>query len=492
MATGRIVIIGVGHIGLHLIKSLSRDYVLVCIDVNETPLKTASDLQGENLSVVVGDATSRLVLEEAGVEEADTVVITTTVEKVSLEVARVLKDHFQVKRVLAVGITQKGISALEELGAEVENIFTVSATGLRNRLEYKTKAVHGIGLGKNEILEVEVHPNSRLANKSLASIAAANWLVGLIYREGRILIPRGETRLKARDRVVILGQPQVLKTVSEILTFRFEKFPLEYGNLLITWLTGKEERIFFDELAYLFSVFPLEGAILVHSPEAGDVGKWKDYLSEMGVSGITPKVAASSPLDTIREVLAENAGLCGMVALSGACLLEGWIRLLFHGRSKRFLSRLSKAAACPILLANGTFPYEKAAVPCLSGFDLQSVLETIFEISSSLNCRGEALFVNLSKYISSGEELGRVERMKKVVADLSTAYKSTIRERTLKGNPIREVLQALPEFNLLVADAGGWRPPRPLSSLLNPDVPWEVVRKAGISTMLVPSAEESL
>ncbi len=492
MATGKIVIVGLGHIGQQLIKSLSREYVLVCIDIDTAPLKTASGLQGENLSVVVGDATSRLVLEEAGVGDADTVVITTTSEKVNLEVARVLKDHFKVKRVLAVGITQKGIADLEELEVEVENIFTVSATGLRNRLEYKTKAVHGIGLGKNEILEVEVHPNSRLANKSLSSIAAANWLVGLIYREGRILLPTGGTRLKPRDRVVILGDPKVLKTVAEILTFRFEHFPLEYGNLVVAWLGGKEEKGFFNELAYLFEVLPLERVILVHSAEAGEVKKWKAYLSSQGVNDISLKAASPSALQAIREVLAENAGLCGIVTLSRSNLLEGGFRRLFHGHSKRFLSRLSKAAACPVLLAGGTFPYEKVAVPCLSGFDLQSVLETTFELSSSLNCRNEALFVELSKYISSEEEMARRDDMKKAVADLSTAYKSTIGERALKGNPIREVLEVLPEFNLLVADAGRWRAPRPLSSWLNPDVPWEVVKKAPISTLLVPAVEESL
>jgi Trk K+ transport system NAD-binding subunit len=492
MATGKIVIIGVGHIGLQLIKSLSREYVLVCIDLNENTLKAASDLQGENLSVVIGDATSRLVLEEAGVADADTVVITTTAEKVNLEVARVLKDHFMIKRVLAVGITQKGIADLEALEVEVENIFTVSATGLRNRLEYKTKAVHGIGLGKNEILEVEVHPNSRLANKSLSSIAAANWLVGLIYREGRIVLPRGGTRLKPRDRVVILGDPKVLKTVAELLTFRFEQFPLEYGNLVVAWLTGNEEKGFFDELAYLFEVLPLERTILAHSAEAGEVEKWKEYLSAGGVADITIKAARFSPLEAIRDILAENAGLCGVVVLSRACLLETGLRRVFQGRSKRFLSRLSKAAACPVLLAAGTFPYEKVAVPCLSGFDLQSVLETTFELSSSLNCRTEALFIELSKYIFSEEEMAWRDSMKKAVADLSTAYKSTIRERTLKGNPILQVLDALPEFNLLIADAGRWRPPRPLSSWLNPDVPWEVVKKAPISTLLVPAVEESL
>jgi Trk K+ transport system NAD-binding subunit len=44
--------------------------------------------------VRIAHATSRLVLEQAGVGEADTVAITTTTETVNLEVARVLRDHF--------------------------------------------------------------------------------------------------------------------------------------------------------------------------------------------------------------------------------------------------------------------------------------------------------------------------------------------------------------------------------------------------------------
>jgi hypothetical protein len=96
---------------------------------------------------------------------------------------------------------------------EVENIFTLSGASIRNMLEQKMRTAHAIGLGKNEILEVEVYPNSKLANKPIGSLAPIRWRICIIYREENTIIPRENTVLKPKDRVIILGDPVVLKTV---------------------------------------------------------------------------------------------------------------------------------------------------------------------------------------------------------------------------------------------------------------------------------------
>jgi Trk K+ transport system NAD-binding subunit len=69
MATGRYVIIGAGNIGqrlLRLLRLLSADLELVLIDLDQKALDEALQLRSNGLTVVLGDATSRLVLENAG------------------------------------------------------------------------------------------------------------------------------------------------------------------------------------------------------------------------------------------------------------------------------------------------------------------------------------------------------------------------------------------------------------------------------------------
>jgi hypothetical protein len=66
MATGRYVIIGAGNIGQRLLRLLSADLELVLIDLDQKALDEALQLRSNGLTVVLGDATSRLVLENAG------------------------------------------------------------------------------------------------------------------------------------------------------------------------------------------------------------------------------------------------------------------------------------------------------------------------------------------------------------------------------------------------------------------------------------------
>ncbi len=263
MASGKCMIVGLGDIGLQLVRILSRNISLICVDTSPELLEVARQLRSEGLVTFQGDATSRLALEKAGAREVDTILITTTSEDVNIEVARVLREHFSVPRVVALGITRGGIKTLEKYEVEVEGIFTASATFLRNRVEFKSKTVQGIGLGKNEILEVEVHGHSRLAGRTLASLNARSWRVGIVYRDGNIVIPGGDTVLRAKDKVVLLGDPRVLKTVTDLLTFRFKHFPLEFGDTLVAYLPDRPEPAYLEELAYLLEVFPLEKALFV-------------------------------------------------------------------------------------------------------------------------------------------------------------------------------------------------------------------------------------
>jgi len=491
MPSGKFFIVGLGNIGLQLVRLLSKDLELVCIDTDPQLLQTVRQLRGERLTVVQGDATSRLVLEGAGVSAADTVVITTTSEKVNIEVARVLYDHFESPRVIAIGITQQGIEALEKLEVEVEGIFAVSATGLRNRLEHKAKTVHGIGLGKHEILEVEVHPHSRLANKPLAALNPKSWRVGIIYREGNILIPRGDAVLRAKDKVVILGDPKVLKTVSDLLTFRFKHFPLEYGDTLAVWVENGMSEPFLAEIDYLCSVFPLAKALFVCArPTEALAGRLREIGGRNHLEGVFVVGAGDLPPQAaLRQALREQGLRPGLAVMTRSAAVAPPWSMSGRRRGKRFLRELSTLLGCPLLLAAGTFPYARVAVPCVETIGLQHAIETTLEMSAAINYAIEALLVGPSRYIGSEEETELFEAMEKAVSDLALVYRTTINIRELEGNPIKASTAALSGCNLMVTDICSWRGGSALLRLLQPDTAWEVVRRAPVSTLLIPAVE---
>lgn len=492
MASGKCMIIGLGDIGLQLVRSLSRSIPLICVDTSPELLEVARQLRSEGLETFQGDATSRLVLEQAGAGQVDTILLTTTSEDVNIEVARVLREHFEVPRVVALGITRGGIKTLEKLDVEVEGIFTASATFLRNRVEFKSKTVQGIGLGKNEILEVEVHGHSRLTGKSLASLNPRSWRVGIVYRDGNIVIPSGDTVLRAKDRVVLLGDPKVLKTVTDLLTFRFTHFPLEFGDTLVAYLPAFADPAYLSELDYLLSVFPLEKALFVCRQAEPELEQELQRLAgQQHVKEVRCEAAnGDDPWDAVRDAVRETGRDAAIVVLPAGSALGRGLPLFGDRAGRRGLQTLAAIVGCPVLLAAGSFPFARVAVPAVEATGFQHALETTLEMSAAIDYRIDTLFVTPSAYIGSEEEQELDDRMRKAASELALVYRSAVTQVDLEGNPLRAIGDALSGYNLMVADVGSWHDGGGLFPLLRPDVSWNLVRRAGISTLLIPPDEK--
>jgi hypothetical protein len=492
MKRNKFIIIGLGNIGQEILEKLSKDIEVVCIDQDRECEEVAKKIRGD-IHVITGDATSRLVLEEAGAADADGIIITIATEKVNIETARILREHFNAKRIISIVTTKEGIETLESLEVEVVNIFSASATVIRNKLEQTSRTAHAIGLGKDEILEVEVHPHSRLANRPLRKLTPVRWRIGIIYRDENIIIPRYDTVLKARDRVIILGDPSVLKTVAEILTFKFQHFPLEYGSTAVTYLTGNEEEVFFNELDYLFSILPMNRIILIYSQKASDKkDMYEQYIRKDNIKNYEIKETILAPLAAVQSVIDGLKGSHGLIVIPRAMLFDSINSLVFDARKKAFIKNLLRLSLCPVFLSGGTFPYEKAAVPCVEEINIQHSLETSLEIAAALNNEVAALLVKPSKYISDDEDVKTFDEMKKTVNDISLMYKFSINAHILNGNPVKSITDSLKNYNLLIADIGGWKSRWWFAPFINPDVLWHIMKKTNISTLLLPHVEEAL
>jgi len=487
-----IVMIGVGNIGRELLSKLSRDFDVTCVDSNPDTEPVVTALRGkERTKVIIGDATSRLVLEKAGIDESELVLITTTTEKINIEVARVIHDHFEPRRVISVAITDGGAQELAGLGVEVENIFTASANDIRNLIEHQAKTAHGIGIGRNEILEVEVHPNSRLRNRPLGYIAPIRWSIGIIYRDGNIIVPRPETVLKEKDKVVILGDPAVLKTVAEMLSSEFERFPLEFGTSLAIYISGDEKHDLFEEAAYIRSVFQLDKVHVVYSSKAEKLVKQHDDIVGKHGFGETGHTVSSLPPAEAIKSLAITGARIGVIIVSKDSFLAP--RFPFYTAAQKLsLSSLAGAAKCPVILARGTHPYSKLLVPALIDFDFRQLVDKSIEISHTITTDVSVLMTRPSEYIATEEESKKFEEAKKIISNMGLLHKKRIDLQVLTGNPVHEVSRRLPDYNLLVLDADSWTGKDFFSSLLSPDVAWHILKRSRISTLILPGIEESL
>ncbi|HDN85943.1 MAG: TrkA family potassium uptake protein [Candidatus Omnitrophota bacterium] len=92
-----IVIIGCGKTGRNLALEFATSHNVVVIDRN----KTALDSLGEDFNgkKVLGDALDTQVLENAGIKEADALVIVTGNDNLNIVIGKVAKKMYKVKKV---------------------------------------------------------------------------------------------------------------------------------------------------------------------------------------------------------------------------------------------------------------------------------------------------------------------------------------------------------------------------------------------------------
>ncbi len=392
-----------------------------------------------------------------------------------------------------MGITQEGIKKLQDLSVEVEPIFSATAVGIRNKLQPKTRAAHGIGLGRGEVLEVEVHPHSRLANRAIGSIAPLRWRIGLIYRGDNIILPRKDVMIKPGDRLLVLGEPGVLKTVAELFTFSFQRFPLEYGTTGVVYITGREDQGFIEEVKYALGIFPLQQAFLVFPPSI-DKARYLSGWEELREFSVVLRESALGPLEAMEELFYEIQAAQALVVVSHELfgLYGGPLGILADIKARQFFQHLLDTARCPVLVARGTFPYEKTLVPALTGLNFSIALEKAIEVSSLVNNQVSAMLVEPSKYTATEEEALALQEARKRINELGLLHKRPIQVESFKGNPIRQLRSITKDYHLMVLGSAGWEHLSWRPTFIRPDLLWMALRGSPVSTLLIPAVEEAL
>ena len=92
-----IIIVGCGKTGKELAFEFSKDNNVVVVDRNSKAL----DILGEDFNgkKIVGDALDIKVLEEAGIKEADSLILVTGNDNLNIVISKVAKKMYAVKKI---------------------------------------------------------------------------------------------------------------------------------------------------------------------------------------------------------------------------------------------------------------------------------------------------------------------------------------------------------------------------------------------------------
>jgi trk system potassium uptake protein TrkA len=217
-----IIIVGGGNIGLSLIERLQKadsTINLKVIEIDEDRARYLSEIL-ENVTIIHSSGLERQILEEAGIDRAETLIAITNDDETNI-LTSLLARQYGCDRVIPLVNKESynNLTATLGLGAIVSPKAITVSTVMRYVRRGRIKAVHNMPGNFAEVLEIEVSDTLSFLNTPLKNVSFPDGVfVCAIEREEDVIIPGKDTVIKAFDKVIILatrGQaPKVEKMFS--------------------------------------------------------------------------------------------------------------------------------------------------------------------------------------------------------------------------------------------------------------------------------------
>lgn len=201
--TKTVTIIGGGNVGKMLAENLEDARLKVkIIEKNTLRCEKIAEVLSNTL-VINGDGTDLSLLNEEEIADSDVVVSVTNNDEKNL-LCSLLAKQLGVKRVISRVSKNANIPLFEKVGIDI-------AVSTKNAAlnEVKNSITGGnvdilatVEQGKGEILEITIPENYQdIMIKDLRMPAKA--IVSIIQRRNKVLIPKGDTMIRAKDNLII-------------------------------------------------------------------------------------------------------------------------------------------------------------------------------------------------------------------------------------------------------------------------------------------------
>ncbi len=197
-----VAIIGGGNVGLMLAQSLENLKIKTkIIEKNYNRCQRLSQELSHTL-VINGDGTDLQILNEESIEESDVVISVTNNDEKNL-LCSLLAKQLGVKRVIARVSKVLNIPLFEKVGIDIAISPKNSAINeVKNDLaENDVDILATVEQGQAELLEIYVKPEFS-GKKVMELCIPVPAIIGIIQRYNKVIIPKGDTELRADDILI--------------------------------------------------------------------------------------------------------------------------------------------------------------------------------------------------------------------------------------------------------------------------------------------------
>ena len=221
----RVLVLGAGRIGTHLIRYLSHESENKLTVIEKSKVRCKEVSNEFDATIINGDGSSPRILKVADLSNSDLLILATDNDEVNVTAAKYAKKQFGVPRVFAISNSPKNTSRLKDSGADVvvcpvelalhdleSMFFEDKSNTLLDRPELDLKIIEGL-----------VPVNARIIGKRLGEVGLSEkCTVSLVCRNGGYIFPSPELELRSGDRVLLMGESKAVEDSIELLRSREE------------------------------------------------------------------------------------------------------------------------------------------------------------------------------------------------------------------------------------------------------------------------------
>ena len=224
----RVVLIGGGHVGLSIAKSLERQTIRTRAKVIEKNRKVAELAANELEKTIVlnGDGLDTRLLEEANVSKSDVILAVTDDDKTNMLAAVRAKTLGCPRSVALVNDPSLVplISAMS-IDAYINPRTTTVSSILRHIRHGRVKGVYSIGDAEAEIIEAQVLSTSPICGQKIRDIDFPEGvLVGAVLKGDKLEMPTGSTRVDEGDVIALFVLSKDVQEVERLLQVSIDFF----------------------------------------------------------------------------------------------------------------------------------------------------------------------------------------------------------------------------------------------------------------------------
>lgn len=224
----RAIIVGAGNIGAYVTQGLEARGSRVRMKLIEQSQARAEEVAQSLHSTVVltGNALDQSVLLEAEVGSADVIVTLTNDDEANV-LACVMARKLGCKRSLALinSTTYPEFAGALGIDAYIAPRSVTVSRVLRHVRRGRIRSVHTLQNGAAEVIEAEALETSPLVGRPLRQVELPPGVrIGAIYRNKTVIMPRGDTVIAPRDRIVLFAHSDRVRDVEQMFRVSLEFF----------------------------------------------------------------------------------------------------------------------------------------------------------------------------------------------------------------------------------------------------------------------------